>query len=247
VTEADLHAYADQRVTPERAAEIVAHLAEHPADAERVAAWCRQRESLRALFDPVLAEPVPERLLRVRSRPALVPALARLAAALALVAAGALAGWFARDLEMAKAGPTLTLAREATTAHRVYVVEVRHPVEVTAKEEAHLVAWMSKRLGHPMRLPTLAAEGFSLVGGRLLPSAGGPAALYMYENPQGQRLTLYVRTGDLGGPTAFRFVSEGKTQGFYWVDGPLGYALMGDLERESLLKLARLIHHQLNP
>ena len=33
---------------------------------------------------------------------------------------------------------------------------------------------------------------------------------------------------------------------FYWLDGPLGYALAGSLEREELLRMARQVYEQLN-
>ena len=60
-------------------------------------------------------------------------------------------------------------ARRAAIAHVVYSPEVRHPVEVAANEEAHLVRWLSKRLGIQLKVPHLGALGYSLVGGRLLP------------------------------------------------------------------------------
>lgn len=247
VTEAELHAYVDNRLPPDRAAAVVAYLADHPAEAERVEAWRRQTEALRALYDPVLSEPVPARLLQSPRPSRLMPGLTRVAAAVLLVLAGGIGGWVWRGYEDAKLRPTVTLAKEATTAHLVYAPEVRHPVEVTAREQAHLVAWLSKRLGKPVRAPNLAEAGYALMGGRLLPASEGLACQFMYENAQGQRVTLYIRSGNVGGPTAFRFVSEGKAQGFYWIDGPLGYALIGEIERDSLLALARLVYQQLSP
>ena len=55
----------------------------------------------------------------------------------------------------------MTIAREAALAHVAYVPEVRHPVEVTAAEEKHLVAWLSKRLDAPLRAPSLVSPGTS--------------------------------------------------------------------------------------
>lgn len=34
---------------------------------------------------------------------------------------------------------------------------------------------------------------------------------------------------------------------FYWLDGSLGYALSGELERQQLLRAAEAVHHGLNP
>lgn len=247
ITDADLHAYADERLTPERAAEVAAYLSENPEAAEAVDTWRRQTATLKALFDPVLDESVPERLRAIRPRAA-APWWTRAAAAVLLLAVGAAAGWTLRGTDIAQQRRELTLARVAADAHRLYVAEVRHPVEVSAKEEKHLVAWLTKRLGVPVRAPTLAEAGFHLMGGRLLPGDGKPAAQFMYENAEGRRLTLYVRRGgDDGGQTAFRFVAEGPAQGFYWIDGPLGYALMGDIGRDRLLAVSNMVYRQINP
>jgi anti-sigma factor RsiW len=140
-------------------------------------------------------------------------------------------------------------------AHVTYSPEVRHPVEVGADQETHLVAWLSKRLGTNVRVPKLDGSGFSLVGGRLLPGearpATGPApvAQFMYQTPNGRRLTLYVRTeATTNRETAFRYALEGNVGVFYWIDRNVGYALSSaDLNREELLAVANSVYKQLNP
>ena len=37
---------------------------------------------------------------------------------------------------------------DALDAYKLYAVEVRHPVEVPGDQRAHLVEWLSKRLGY---------------------------------------------------------------------------------------------------
>ena len=170
----------------------------------------------------------------------------QLAAALAFII-GAGGGWGANEYFHAGPSADLALARDAVVAHRVYEVEVRHPVEVAANEEKHLVAWLSKRLDAPVLAPDLSPLGFQLVGGRLLPAASGPAAQFMYENETGDRLTLYVEPNRTGEETAFRFVEQDDIAAFYWKDGPLAYALIGRTEREQLLGLARTTYQQINP
>jgi anti-sigma factor RsiW len=171
--------------------------------------------------------------------------VAHVAAAVCLLGAGAVGGWVVRDRQAPP--PSAALVRQAAEAHRVYVVEVRHPVEVEASEEAHLVTWLSRRLGHPVKAPFLGDLGFTLVGGRLLPADGKPAAQFMYETLSGRRLTLFVRQLPGSAETAFRFTEDGGVRMFYWVDGPLGYALIGDVERDRLLSLARTVYTQLTP
>lgn len=253
ICEDDLHAWADGRLEPGRRAEVEAWLAEDPQRRARVEAWRGDSARLRATFDPVLDEPVPARLRALVERPRRA-GRARAAAVVAWVTLGAIVGAVGGyragqpDPVMTAAGLS-ALPRQAALAHAVYSPEVRHPVEVTADDEAHLVAWLSKRLGAPVRVPELAAHGYALLGGRLLPGASGPGAQFMYEDDAGRRLTLYVSVTDASpdATTAFRFAQEDRLSTFYWVDGRFGYALSGELPRDALLPLANAAYHQLSP
>ena len=139
-------------------------------------------------------------------------------------------------------------ARRAAVAHVVYTPEVRHPVEVGANEEAHLVAWLSKRLGTALRIPPLTPLGYALVGGRLLPGDQGPVAQFMYQDERGQRLTLYIRiNAEHSRETAFRFARQGNVGMFYWIDRKLGYALSGEIDKDELLRVAGAVYQHLNP
>jgi anti-sigma factor RsiW len=134
-------------------------------------------------------------------------------------------------------------------AHATYSPEVRHPVEVGADQEPHLVAWLSKRLGTQLRAPKLEAVGYSLIGGRLLPGERGPAAHFMYQCNRGTRVTLYVRSDMAPNrSTAFRYSRESNVDVYYWVDSRLGYAVSsGDISKENLLNVANAAYQQLNP
>jgi anti-sigma factor RsiW len=245
LNEEQLHAWLDNELTPQQCAEVEAYLAEQPEEAARLAAYRRHDASLRAHFDPVLTEAVPERFTRRRSYGRTL----RLAAALAWFAFGGIAGWYLHDLNRADQRPEMPgWAHRAAVAHAVYAPEVRHPVEVTADQEAHLVAWLSKRLGTSLKVPNLDSTGFGLVGGRLLPGEEGAVAQFMYQDAKGQRLTLYVRTNmEHNKESAFRFAQEGNVRVFYWIDRRLGYALSGEISKDELLRVATAVHQQLNP
>ena len=94
VTEADLLAYVDGKVPEARRAEVQVWLAARPDEAERIAAYSGQNEELRALFNPVLDEPVPGRLRHVLTRASRWRAYALAAGFMLLgLAVGTLAGW----------------------------------------------------------------------------------------------------------------------------------------------------------
>jgi len=248
VNEQDLHAWLDGELAPEQREEVERYLASHPEEAARVEAYRRNAQALHAHFDPVIDEPVPARLVRVQgtSRPRVL----RYAAVVAWLAIGGAAGWHLHALKAAGAARSEIpgWAHRAAVAHVVYSPEVRHPVEVPADQEPHLTTWLSKRLGTPLRVPKLEGVGYQLVGGRLLPGEQGPAAHFMYQDAQGQRLTLYVRVNrDQGRETAFRFAQEGNVRVFYWIDRGLGYALSGEVGKDDLLRVATAVYQHLNP
>lgn len=248
VIEADLLAYVDDRLPAGRRADVEAHLARHAEDAAKVAAWQQQADDLRAHFAPLDESVTPALAALFAPKPSRVfPVMLRIAAVLLIAVIGAGAGWVGRGYVAAPV-VVAALPQEAARAHLVYSKEVLHPVEVTAKEEQHLVTWLSKRVGTQLKVPSLAAQGYGLVGGRLLPASSGnnAAAQFMYENRQGQRLTLYVRSGEGGSDTSFRFAGEGNAVAFYWVDGGFGYALTGEAGREALLPAARMVYEQLS-
>ena len=183
-------------------------------------------------------------------------------AAMLAVAAGAgllggAAGWTLRgsapdtNARLAASGPAQALAalpRQAAIAHAVYTPEVKHPVEVGADQQQHLVAWLSKRLGKQLRPPQLAKQGYELVGGRLLPGDSGPVAQFMYADASGQRLTLYVSSGQKQNrDTGFRFAQEGNVGVFYWIDGSFGYALSAAVGKKELSQIANAVYEQLQP
>ena len=225
ISEADLQAYVDTALTEARCAEVEEYLAAHPEEAERVRAYQAQKQALKISFKPALDEPLPERLQALASPPAPVavdaqkrPFLARwplerIAAGLLVALVGGVAGWLGHAQYQAadRQVQLVPLPRQAAVAHVVFSPDVRRPVEVSAEQEDQLVAWLSKRLGTPVRPPKLGAIGYELIGGRLLPGNSGPVAQFMYHDASGQRLTLYVTTENAANrDTGFRFAKEGR-------------------------------------
>ena len=207
--------------------------------------YAEQNALLRRQFDAVLTEPIPARMYLKR------PMWLDYSRAALLVAVGIAIGLavpFLRAPVQNAAAFVAPLPLRAARAHLVYSPEVRHPVEVEAKDKDHLVKWLSKRLGTNLKIPILANEGFELLGGRLLPGNDGPVAQFMYQEPTGKRLTLYVTRPHKGdNVTAFRFAQEGPVSVFYWIDRECGYALSGEVDKPTLARVATSVYKQLEP
>ena len=245
----ELHALVDGRLSAERRAQVEARVAGDPETQERAQAWSEQRDALRKLGMRVSEGSVPMRFLETAS-PRAVGWLgwsARVSVAFAM----ATCGWFAHSYHVGSeqiADTRARFVRDAVSAHAVYVPEVRHPVEVGADQSAHLIQWLSKRLGAQLKAPVLQAQGYELVGGRLLPGADGARAQFMYQDASGARITLYVTTlnkSPAPSETSFRFAEGKPASAFYWIDGGFGYALTGNLPRARLLELSEVVYAQL--
>ena len=85
------------------------------------------------------------------------------------------------------------------------------------------------------------------MGGRLLPADSGPAALFMYEDGKGARLTCYYLVVDVAGETEFQFREQNGIRAFYWVEDGLAYAIAANADRGLLLKVAEIVYQQNSP
>jgi YD repeat-containing protein len=246
VTEEELHALVDGELPAHRRAAVEAWLASHPEDAARVGGWRIQADALRGRYGVVAAEALPRRL-RLEQVLRAGRSWRALAAAAVLLAflGGGLAGWLARGAAGFMPNDLDVLTGEALNAHKLYAVEVRHPVEVPGSERAHLVQWLSKRVGYDLRAPELEKIDLRLVGGRLLPGPTSAAAFFMYEAPSGERFTFYCARAS-GGETALRYNAEGELGAIFWADRNVGYVVAGPADRDRLQQIAKTAYEQID-
>jgi anti-sigma factor RsiW len=251
ISDDDLHAYADNQLPVERTREVTAVLESEPALAARVAEIRRMNAQLRDATDTWLAEALPRRLIAAATVPhtlrrgAFSRAWPALAAAASLVI-GVASGWILRSEVLQEQGTPVTFQRQAALTHALYATDANRPVEIWANEEERMVRWLSRRLSFQLRPPNLNSVGFALVGGRLVAGNEKPGALFMYENADKQRISLLVRKdAERTRETAFRYALEDGVGVFYWIDDTCGYALSGNLDRQQLLSIARVVYGQL--
>jgi anti-sigma factor RsiW len=247
-SEDDLHAYADGQLSPQQREAVDHWLATHPDDQARVEEWQAQSAAIRATFAGYARTTQSDARLLGTRRNSSLPSWKNLAAGLALFAAGTAAGHYlplAGQSELQLVAEQMDLPNEAHAAYLIYASEVRHPVEVAAADEAHLAAWLGKRLSRTsLKVPDLTGLGFHLVGGRLVPVEGQAGALFMYEDQKGQRLTLLVGRNDSNRQTSFRFAGNGPVDTFYWIDNGFGYAVTGEVSRDLLRQVAEETYRQ---
>jgi anti-sigma factor RsiW len=163
-----------------------------------------------------------------------------------LLSLGGAGGYFAGALGLgAEEGPAGQLAEEAIAAHVVYAAEKRHAVEVPASDKDHLQAWLSNSVGLKLVAPNLADDGFELVGGRLLPAGGSKAAMLLYEDSNGNRISLFVTSESVGKTKGVYNDEGGGPSAVYWLDKGYGCAVVGSLPGDQLNEVAKRAYKQL--
>ncbi|SDV47298.1 anti-sigma factor family protein [Chitinasiproducens palmae] len=244
ITEDDLNAYVDGCLDAARQREVAVYLELHPDVAGRVAVYRAQRDALRAAFAPVIEEPLPPeldvaRMVQTRRAPRARHAWVQTAAAAVVcLCVGAAGGWLLRGADARAPSGAQLLAREATASYVVYAPDPMRPVELRASEHAQFAKWASERLGRPVNIPDLTAAGYRFMGGRVVATEHGPAALFMYDDGRGARLVMLARPMAAQRDMPMAPHTENGINGYVWADQGLGFSLVGRVAPETLHPIA---------
>jgi anti-sigma factor RsiW len=140
------------------------------------------------------------------------------------------------------------LAQEAAYSYNVFAPDRVRPVEIRASNSAELTQWVSNRLKQAVKVPDLSVSGYRLMGGRLVPTSHGPAAMFMYDDDRGDRLVVLTRPmNNRNLDTPMMPQSTGDVAGFVWAEGGMGYTLVGQLPGDTLKPIANEIRKQTRP
>ena len=242
LSEVEINAFADGELSGE-AKEDVRLALEGDEAARGVAVWRDVLgDRMHKAYDPVLDEPLPAqtaRLLRTPNIWSLPRGTRRAAAALAFAAAAACIGYVAGLQTMNNGAGTIEqVAQRAIGAHQVFASEIRHPVEVPGSDADHLAKWLGKRIGVSFTAPEINDAGFALVGGRLLAEGARPAALLMYEDATGRRVTLYIEKWGPDGEDSMRNTAGNGLNTFFWFDNHFACAVSSNIDSDKLKVVA---------
>lgn len=248
ISEDDLQAYVDEALPPTRRQEVEAYLAAHPEEARRIRGYVGDRAALRAALSAIAEEPIPPELgLRamIEARRARQAYWRPAIAAATVLAIGGLAGWTARGVVAPPLNGVGALSREAADNYRVYASDVHRPVEIDSTQKADLVRWVSNRLRSPVAVPDLQAAGYRFIGGRLVTTPHGPAAMFIYDGADGLRLAVMVRPMQLEKNVAMTEREDADLGGVSWATDGVGYSLVAPRSPQALHPLADEVRRQI--
>jgi anti-sigma factor RsiW len=132
--------------------------------------------------------------------------------------------------------PAKGLGEAAAGAFRAFIRPGVAPFEFATGDSGEAQAWLTTRLSRPVYLPAPSAT-VSLVGARIAPYPGAPAAFLVYASQEGF-VGLLVRPLDAPATRAPELLAADGRNVAVWSWRGQGFALVGDLAAPSLLKIA---------
>jgi anti-sigma factor RsiW len=262
----DLHAYVDDCLDPNERRAFEKRMAEDPALARRAAAWSSQSSAIRAAFAAEGAKGFSLSIVRQQNglgmvrRPASADgktwressaSAARAPLLEAKVSAPrahrtSLSRWLLLAAlsicficlwsPSAPVFPAAGLGEAGIGAFRAFVRSAVAPVEFATSDTGESQAWLTTRLLHPIRLPATPSS-VRLVGARIAPAPGAAAAFLVYEAEE-RFVGLLIQTLDAPAPGAPELIPADGRSAAVWTWGGQGFALVGDVDAHSLLKIA---------
>lgn len=231
-SERDLHAYVDHQLSEADRLTLEIWLAAHPEHAEQVAAWQLDAQHLRAALSGGLhMAPNPEldpAFIRQRMRRTSYRHYATAAMLLVAVSMGGLSGWQAREMTLSNAMPPMA---DAVQAYRMFAVKDDMASDWNANKPNNAQGWLDNNFAQANRLPNLEAAGFKPVSGRLTSTEQGAAAMVVYEDSNGRKVSFYIRPP---GPQNHLLPRgsrrDGELQADYWSGGGYNYAMVSQAD-----------------
>ncbi|AHZ68326.1 MULTISPECIES: anti-sigma factor [Pseudomonas] len=238
-SERDLHAYVDHQLNDADRRLVETYLASNPQTAAQVRAWQQDAQHLRAAMSGALhhtANPdLDPALIRQRIKRQSRRHLASAAVLLIAVSVGGLSGWQAREMTLVSAQPPMT---DALQAYRLIAQQGILPADFKVSDDGDMQAWLDRYFTRANRLPDLTDSGYKPVSGRLLSTEQGPAAMVVYEDQGGHKISFYVRPpGPKNNLLPRGSRSDGELQAEYWSGAGYNYAMVSPSDTPAAQRL----------
>jgi anti-sigma factor RsiW len=243
-SERDLHAYIDHQLSDADRHLLETFLAGNVEMAAQVRAWQHDAQQLRAALSGALQQPAnPEldpAMIRQRVKRQSRRHLTSAAVLLIAVSVGGLSGWQAR--EMTLVSPPLPMT-DAMQAYRLIAQQGILPADYKVDDDGDMQGWLDRYFSQAHRLPNLTASGYKPISGRLLSTEQGPAAMVVYEDQSGHKISFYVRPP---GPKNFLLPrgsrSDGELQAEYWSGAGYNYAMVSPTNTPTAQMLKQTVN-----
>ncbi len=248
ISDATLHAFLDGQLDNDTERRVLAYLEANPGALERFQRHADQKHLLADDFEALAGETVdPEtealaarlsdRLERADRRQRHRRWLAGVAVASLLL----IVGWVGHvSFEALRAAGLPAFVADAAQDHLLFVHSTR-PVEIEASEQSLLEQVSSDHLGEAVDVPSLAAHGYDLIGGRLLGAQEGPFVQFLYDDGADHPMTLYLARQTASIDDGVHLAVVDGLQAAYWRTKSLIYALIGDVAPNELRAIADTI------
>ncbi len=132
--------------------------------------------------------------------------------------------------------PARDLGEAGVAAFQAFARPRVEPVEFPTSDRTEAQAWLTTRLMHSVTLPTT-PSAIRLMGARIAPYPGSPAAFLVYKSQDGP-VGLLIQSLDAPATRAPQLLAADGRTAAVWTWRGQGFALVGELDAASLLKIA---------
>lgn len=242
----ELQDYIDGRLDAVQTTAFENRLASDPEMAAKAAAYRAQINAMQQLYDPILAEPVPERfqvIMRDARRQRWQPTIWRIAASIAFLAVGAAGGWYGNDYYLASKSLLDPFIQQATLSHKLAIVERADGLDLDETDQNRISPnYIPANFGAPVRIPTLKNSNLKPVSLVSATDSNGNRMTVTYADREKRRRTLFIRKISSGDDLPVKYKDDGEIPVLYWIDGPLIYVLVGEGSKDELVTIAEEIY-----
>lgn len=254
VSDADLMAYVDGTLPPEKMAEVEARLARDADARDAVAQWRHFDNVIHDAAQTADAQPTNLRTealerqllqkLRSRHRWALLtgPGLRQIAASAVIFAAG----WGAHALY--DRGPSMVngaypgFVGSTLAGHYSYTLAAHQRAEFSGDQMEEALAWLSDEMQQRIESPKLERLGYQVDSARLVVVDDAPVAVFYYRNPDDERVTVSMTPRPAAQPEyALRVAKVQDDHMAYWSSDRLYYTVVSSAGDTPITTLAAAV------